>query len=214
MPNLALALCLLWFVALFVVRTAIQLRNTGSTGLKGFHGRIGSLPWTAGAMTSLGFVLTPLAPAATLLGWPGGASFVTQPIVHALGAAATLAGIVGALRAQLEMGDAWRVGVDESERTQLVTSGLFARVRNPIFSFMGISAVGILLLVPSAFTLAAVTLAAAGIALHVRWVEEPHLERTHGRAYVEYAARVGRFFPGVGLRSGRDGASAGGVLRG
>jgi protein-S-isoprenylcysteine O-methyltransferase Ste14 len=35
--------------------------------------------------------------------------------------------------------------------------------------------------------------------LQVRLVEEPYLLRTHGENYANYAARVGRFVPGVGL---------------
>ena len=34
--------------------------------------------------------------------------------------------------------------------------------------------------------------------MQVRAVEEPHLLATHGRAYADYAARVGRFVPGIG----------------
>jgi protein-S-isoprenylcysteine O-methyltransferase Ste14 len=43
-------------------------------------------------------------------------------------------------------------------------------------------------------------LAALWLALEiqVRLVEEPYLLRTHGDAYREYAARVGRFVPGLG----------------
>ena len=39
---------------------------------------------------------------------------------------------------------------------------------------------------------------ALGLELQVRAVEEPYLLRTHGDAYRAYAARVGRFLPGVG----------------
>ena len=38
--------------------------------------------------------------------------------------------------------------------------------------------------------------------LQVRFVEEPYLLQAHGSAYADYAARVGRFFPRVGLLSG------------
>jgi protein-S-isoprenylcysteine O-methyltransferase Ste14 len=34
--------------------------------------------------------------------------------------------------------------------------------------------------------------------LQVRAVEEPYLLSVHGDAYATYAARVGRFVPGVG----------------
>jgi protein-S-isoprenylcysteine O-methyltransferase Ste14 len=38
----------------------------------------------------------------------------------------------------------------------------------------------------------------AGMQVQVRAVEEPYLSLAHGEAYARYAARVGRFLPGVG----------------
>jgi protein-S-isoprenylcysteine O-methyltransferase Ste14 len=135
---------------------------------------------------------------ATLLGWPGGSLFVLPSVLYPAGAVAALLGTAGALFAQAGMGESWRVGVDESEAPPLVTHGLFAWVRNPIFSFMGVSALGLSLLVPSAWTLVAIALSTLGIELQVRFVEEPHLQHIHGNEYARYAARTGRFVPGVG----------------
>ena len=61
MPRVALALCFVFFVSLFVVRSVVQYRRTGSTGVKGFSGRIGSLPWVAGSSASLGLALAPVS---------------------------------------------------------------------------------------------------------------------------------------------------------
>ena len=201
MPRFALVLALFGYLALFVIRSIIQWRQTGSTGIKGFHGAIGSTPWFAGVLVSLGFLLAPLAPGAALLGWPGGSIQVASGWLHVAGAGFVLIGIAGGLVAQLTMGDSWRIGVDESDRTKLVTGGLFARVRNPIFSFMGLSMLGILWMVPNVWALAACAISLAGIELQVRAVEEPYLLRAHGDAYVRYAARVGRFAPGIGRRA-------------
>jgi protein-S-isoprenylcysteine O-methyltransferase Ste14 len=41
-------------------------------------------------------------------------------------------------------------------------------------------------------------LTVAAIQMQVRAVEEPYLLRTHGDNYAAYAARVGRFLPGLG----------------
>ena len=38
----------------------------------------------------------------------------------------------------------------------------------------------------------------AGLEIQVRLVEEPHLIRTHGEAYLAWARGVGRFVPGLG----------------
>jgi protein-S-isoprenylcysteine O-methyltransferase Ste14 len=101
-------------------------------------------------------------------------------------------------RAQLDLGRSWRIGVDESERTELMTEGSFGVVRNPIFSGMGLAVVGAGLAVPTpASWLAAVALL-TGVELQVRAVEEPYLLRTHGVAYREYGRRTGRFAPGIG----------------
>ena len=210
MPRLALALVLLWFLALFVVRTLIQWRRTGSTGLKGFHGRIGSLPWSAGASVSLGVLLALAAPVAAWLGWPGGSLLVSSAPLHVAGAFLLVGGMLGALGAQLTMGDSWRVGVDETERTELVTTGLFAWVRNPIFTFMGISLLGLMGLVPNVASLAAGALTLLGIELQVRFVEEPWLARAHGARYRAYAGRTGRFLPGIGRIAHREEGAAGG----
>lgn len=198
MPRLALAICVLWFFSLFVLRTILHWRATGSTGIKGFHGELGSLPWFAGVSVSLGFILTALAPIGVLRGWPGGSLLASSNAVHHLGGLLALVGIVGGLVAQQGMGSSWRVGVDESEKTALVTDGLFAWVRNPIFTFMLLSAAGFLLLVPNVLVLLGCVLTVAGIEAQVRVVEEPYLLKTHGRTYEAYAARVGRFFPGMG----------------
>lgn len=36
------------------------------------------------------------------------------------------------------------------------------------------------------------------IEIQVRWAEEPYLQRVHGSEWREYAARTGRFVPGLG----------------
>lgn len=194
----ALLLVVVWFVSLFVLRSAVQWARTGSTGMKGFHGRPGSLPWLAGVAFIVGVALALVAPVAALRGWPGGLPLFRLDAVHGFGAALAVAGNLGALAAQMSMGSSWRIGVDEGEHTRLVTSGLFGWMRNPIFSFVALSLAGLVLLVPSPLALAATITTLAAIEIQVRVVEEPYLVRTHGPAYLDYARKVGRFVPGIG----------------
>lgn len=206
MPWLALALVLFWFVSLFVVRSVVQWRRTGSTGWKGISGAVGSMEWNAGALTAVGFVGAAVTPLATIHAWPAGDLLVAAPVLHVVGAFVATVGIVGALVAQGEMGDSWRVGVDEAEETALVTRGLFHWVRNPIFTFVLLSLVGLVLALPTGISLLATALAATGIELQVRAVEEPYLRKVHGAAYEDYCTRTGRFVPGVGRTSTTGGA--------
>jgi protein-S-isoprenylcysteine O-methyltransferase Ste14 len=118
--------------------------------------------------------------------------------VRAGGLGVILLGVVLTLVAQLTMGSSWRVGVDPSEKTDLVTTGAFALVRNPIFTAMLTALFGLVLAVPSAAALLGFTAALAGIEIQVRRVEEPYLLRVHGERYRTYAARAGRFLPGLG----------------
>ena len=75
------------------------------------------------------------------------------------------------------MGESWRIGVDEQERTALVTSGPFAVVRNPIFAGMLPASLGLALLVPNVVALAGLAALLVALEIQVRLVEEPYLMR-------------------------------------
>ncbi len=96
------------------------------------------------------------------------------------------------------MGDSWRIGVDEQERTRLVTHGVFSLVRNPIFSSMFIFFAGSALMAPNLLSAAGFAILIAAIQAQVRFVEEPYLTQSHGDEYRAYAAMAGRFVPYVG----------------
>ena len=96
------------------------------------------------------------------------------------------------------MGASWRIGVSDDQGTDLVTGGWFSVCRNPIYSAMIVGWTGFALMVPTWLAFVAIVLIAIALELQVRVVEEPYLLRTHGDEYRRYAARVGRFVPGVG----------------
>lgn len=194
---LALWLYVLGLALAFGWRTLAQWRATGDTGLRLDAGPALSISWWA----KLAFV------AALLLGAAGpAAALAGLPPVHALdagwlrtsGIVVAGAGIVATLAAQLNMGTSWRIGVDPAEHTALVTSGAFALVRNPIFTAMIATSLGLTAMVPNLVSLTATATLIASIQIQVRAVEEPYLLRTHGPAYAAYTARVGRFLPGIG----------------
>ena len=198
MAGLALALLGLYAVLALGVRAMVQLQRTGSTGVIGISGRPGSVEWISG-------VLFELAIAVVVTGAVLDASDVLDPVsgldagpVQALGIVLAVAGLGVTLGAQFAMGDSWRVGVDPGERTELVTGGPFSLVRNPIYSGVIPFFAGVALLVPNPVAIAGFAMLVLGLELQTRLVEEPYLRQVHGPAYAEYAARVGRFIPGVG----------------
>jgi protein-S-isoprenylcysteine O-methyltransferase Ste14 len=191
------------FVALaFGWRSWVQWRHTGSTGFRGIHGRPLSPEWLGGVLFVVGTAATLAAP---VLAWTGTApswDALARPATLWLGLGLMVAGTAGTLWAQLAMGTSWRIGVDPSERTALVTDGPFRWVRNPIFTAMLTGLVGLALLVPGPLATLAFVATLAGVELQVRTAEEPYLIRTHGAAYLGWAARTGRFLPGVGRLAG------------
>ena len=202
MPGLALGLLGLYAVLALGVRAVVQLQRTGSTGVIGISGRPGSIEWVSG-------VLFELAIGVVVAGAILDLSDVLDPIsaldggfLQAVGIVLAVVGLVATLGAQFAMGDSWRVGVDPAERTELVTDGPFSLVRNPIYAGVIPFFAGIMLLVPNLVAIGGFALLVLGLELQTRLVEEPYLRRVHGPAYVDYAARVGRFVPGVG-RLGR-----------
>ncbi len=60
------------------------------------------------------------------------------------------------------------------------------------------TAVGFAAMVPNIIAVVAAICLVVAIELQVRFVEEPHLRRLHGRVFDDYAASVGRFAPYFG----------------
>jgi len=99
--------------------------------------------------------------------------------------------------AQRQMGVSWRIGVDQSRRTDLVARGLFRVSRNPIFLGMIVTLAGLFLVLPSTATLVIAVLGIVTIGVQVR-LEEAHLLEIHGAAYAEYKRRVPRWIGWAG----------------
>ncbi|MCH9730218.1 MAG: isoprenylcysteine carboxylmethyltransferase family protein [Actinomycetia bacterium] len=198
MPIIALVLLAVFAVLGFGWRSWVQRRRTGSTGFRGISGRPGSVEWIAGAGFVVAFAIVALAPVLQLFGGVAPLGALQAAWIQILGVFLAGVGIAGTLYSQLDMGDSWRIGVDHTETTTLIHSGAFAVVRNPIFTAMVVFAFGIMLVTPNLFALIGFALVITTIELQVRTVEEPYLKATHGDAYRDYLATVGRFIPGVG----------------
>ena len=201
MPRTALAAYALFLLIAFVLRTVIQVRRTGRTGFVSPAAMVGAAERIVALLFTVVLFAVAAAPVLQLAGIVTPLAVLDRPGVHTIGLVLGFGGIALTLWAQLGMGDSWRVGVDTTERTALVTGGPFAVVRNPIFSAMLLGVAGLALLAPNVVAIGAAIALLVTVEIQVRRVEEPYLERTHGDAYRRYAGAVGRFVPGLGRRA-------------
>ena len=94
--------------------------------------------------------------------------------------------------AQAQMGSSWRIGIDEDNLTELITSGVFGISRNPIFLGMRVNLLGLFLVLPNAVTLAIWLLGDAMLQVQVL-LEEEYLRQAHGTTYQDYIHQVRRW---------------------
>ena len=94
---------------------------------------------------------------------------------------------------QSQMSSSWRIGIDENNKTELVTKGVFSISRNPIFLGIMITNIGLFLVIPNAFTLLIISLSTISVNTQIR-LEEEFLKREFGNEYKEYTKKVRRWF--------------------
>lgn len=115
-----------------------------------------------------------------------------QPAILLSGNALMLISFAGLISLHGVMGCHWRSGIPAGETHPLITTGAFARSRNPMFLLIQTAQFGFFLSLPSVFTL--ICLVVGVVAIHAQErLEERHLEAAHGAAYRRYKARVPRW---------------------
>lgn len=194
----ALLLEVAFFGLAFGWRSWVQWRRTGSTGFIRPRRGAGAAELVGSSGFVVALALLVAAPVADLADMAR-IELLDTTWAAAAGIALGICGVALTLVAQFAMGDSWRIGVDPATRTDLVTTGVFRSVRNPIFTAMIVASVGLVLLVPNPVSAAALLVLIAALEVQVRLVEEPYLRTVHGPAYEAYLTSAGRFVPGVGL---------------
>lgn len=139
-----------------------------------------------------------LAVCVTRAFWPGLDHYLVtlaslwQPALLLAGNALLAISFAAILYLNAYMAADWRSGVDPESSTALITTGPFAWSRNPMFLLIQLGQLGLLLSLPSLFTLICLAVGVAAIQAQVR-LEEAHLLRRHGAAYQAYCARTPRW---------------------
>ena len=105
-----------------------------------------------------------------------------------------LTGLALCLYAQIKMGNSWRVGIDEKDRSELVMGGLYKFIRNPTYLGLFIFNFGVWIIIPTWTICILNTVFILSLEFQVR-CEEDFLEKTFGEIYIEYKKKTWRYIP-------------------
>jgi protein-S-isoprenylcysteine O-methyltransferase Ste14 len=195
---ISLPAVVLGYFAVAVVYPLVRMRRlTGSFGLSLFDRSARPARRLIGLGLAICAAGVPVWTLAYRARGPGQLSVWTAPPwLEAAGWLGIFLGALVTIAAQGQMGLSWRMGIDPAH-TALVTKGLYAYIRNPIFTGMQMTLAGVVALAPSPWS--AAIAAAAFVLLHAQVrAEEHHLTALHGDYYLAYASKIGRFVPGIG----------------
>jgi protein-S-isoprenylcysteine O-methyltransferase Ste14 len=104
-----------------------------------------------------------------------------------------LAGLILLVLSLISFGKSFRVGIDTDHADKLITTGIFAFSRNPIYVAFGFVLLGQFLIFSSWILL--VYLGAAIWLFHRQVLrEEDYLKKHYGQEYLDYCNRVRRYF--------------------
>lgn len=182
------------FVALFL-RTMLVARQIGKSplifprtdtvyGLTGFYFKT-ALAILFALMIVLGFVpqwydyLFPLHK-------------LEQASIQQVGVGMMLLAFVLVGVAQAQMRDSWRIGIDTRTKTNLVTRGLFRYSRNPIYLGILLCLLGLIFVLPCAFTIFLFILVYVLLQIQIR-LEEEHMYHLHNETFRAYQKQVRRW---------------------
>jgi protein-S-isoprenylcysteine O-methyltransferase Ste14 len=118
--------------------------------------------------------------------------FFHSEVISWVGVSLCFVGLTLFLLSLVSFGRSFRVGIDIDHPDKLVTTGVFAFSRNPIYVAVGFVLLGQFLVFPNWIVLVYL---AAGIWLVHRQVlrEEAFLREQYGQGYAEYCNRVRRY---------------------
>ena len=186
---------LLYFFIVFVLRTYLHWKRTGVNALTftnsddahGYNGKLFTFISILEFAVVFIYAFVPNWYEYLLPFW-----YLEIHYLKVIGWCLLIISLIVVWLAQSQMRASWRIGIDEINDTQIVTTGFYALTRNPIFLGVMIANMGIFLIIPNAFTLLIISLSTVSINTQVR-LEEEFLNRKHGVEYEKYRNAVRRW---------------------
>ena len=118
--------------------------------------------------------------------------YLESPFLQIIGLILLFVALIWIVIAQIQMANSWRIGIDEKNKTALVTNGIFRYSRNPIFLGMITSLLGLFLIIPNAITLLILVTGFIVVQIQIR-LEEVFLLKSHGLDYERFCEKSRRW---------------------
>lgn len=114
-------------------------------------------------------------------------------VVNFIGVGVTALGCFIFIQAMVSMRTSWRVGIDKTTQTKLITHGVYKYSRNAAFVGFDFMFVGLFLMYPNWLTL--IIFLVNLLAIHLLILqEETHLKAVFGDEYIMYCNKTPRYF--------------------
>lgn len=137
-------------------------------------------------------VFTYLVPAVEIVSIILNTSFFAVP-VRIVGVLVAVVGVAVFIISVLTMRDSWRAGVSKTDKTELVTKGIYKISRNPAFLGFNLMYLGILLMFFNLVLFEVSLFAMLMFHLQIVNVEEEFLLEAFGDEYLRYKKKVCRY---------------------
>ena len=180
-----------WALALLLSMVLIRVRLMRRKGLQAVH---------FGNIDKTDFLIPPFAlfyiyvVFAAAFDWPTVARhrLFVSGVASWAGMICCLGGLILLFLSLISFGRSFRIGIDQDSPDRLVTTGVFAISRNPLYAAFWCVLLGQFLLFPNPILL--IYLAAAMWLFHRQVLrEEQFMQRHYGQEYSEYCRRVRRY---------------------
>jgi protein-S-isoprenylcysteine O-methyltransferase Ste14 len=122
--------------------------------------------------------------------------YLEKTVLQIIGMILLFVALVWIAVAQYQMSNSWRIGIDEKNKTELVTKGIFSMSRNPIFLGMLTTLFGLFLIIPNAISFMVLITGFIVVQIQVR-LEEAFLFESHGEDYNTYRSKTKRWIGAI-----------------
>jgi protein-S-isoprenylcysteine O-methyltransferase Ste14 len=182
------------FIAMYLLFALIRVpRDNNNKRARHIESRKGASEKLCLLLVFTGFTTMPVIYLFTP--WFDYADFTVNPLLGGLGALIGAAGIAMLWMTHRELGHEFSQTLELKEEHRLVTTGLYSRIRHPMYTAIFLVAIAQLLLIGNAVVAPAFLIAFA-ILYFSRIRHEEHMMLDHfGKAYGDYCLRTGRLLP-------------------